>query len=135
MDLTKTLIDEEIVIGGEVQAMHWDPSGERLVVSFKESNLIALFCTRVSMNSVSVSPLGFIQGKDNEHPSTIEFAKHFKGGALLSIVWSSGRLQHFPMFFMSSTNLVQDLDQQQHCLLSSSPAAEFAPRIFSSPAL
>ena len=50
MDLTKTLIDEEVVIGGEVQAMQWDPSGERLVVSFKESNLIALFCTRVSMN-------------------------------------------------------------------------------------
>ena len=134
MDLTKTIIDEEIIIGGEVQAMKWDPSGERLVVSFKESNLLALFCTRVSINNVSVSPLGFIQGLENEHASTFEFAKHFKGGALLSIIWSSGRLQHFPMFFMSSTNLVQDLENQP-CLLSSSPAAEFAPRIYSSPVL
>ena len=29
--------------GGEVQSMRWDPTGERLAVSFVGSNLIAIF--------------------------------------------------------------------------------------------
>ena len=51
MDLSKasiTLEDSEVVIGGQVLAMRWDPSGERLVVSFHDSSLVALFGTRVS---------------------------------------------------------------------------------------
>ena len=55
-------------------------------------------------------------------------------GALLSIVWSSGRVQHFPMFFMSTAKDV-DIMAPSSNLLSASPGGEFAPRIYSSPAL
>lgn len=132
MDLAKVTFNDYEEVGGQVLGMKWDPSGERLVVSFSESNLMALFCTKVTPTGLSISPLGFIRGDADECPSLMEFSKHYKGGALLSIIWSSGRLQHFPMFFLSNLNQV---DQLAPCLLSSSPAnGEFAPRIFSSPA-
>jgi len=138
MDLSKASIaleDQDIVIGGQVLAMRWDPSGERLVVSFHDSNLVALFGTRITPAGISISPLGFIRGDTEEAPTTLEFAKHFKGGALLSIVWSSGRFQHFPMFFMTSVQLGQDLALTAQCLSNTSPTVEFTPRIFSSPAI
>ena len=117
--------------------MRWDPSGERLAVTFQESNLIALFVTRIAPNGTSISPLGFVQGEANESPTCIEFANHFKNGALLSIVWSSGRFQHFPMFFVHNVQLGQEITNGGCGLLSSSPNpnVEFTPRIFSSPAL
>ena len=86
-------------------------------------------------SGISISPLGFIRGEGDELPSTLEFAKHFNGGALLSIVWSSGRFQHFPMFFMStSVQLAQEMNPSA-CLSNTSPTVEFIPRIFSSPAI
>ena len=56
MDLSKasiTLEDSEVVIGGQVLAMRWDPSGERLVVSFRDSNLLALFGTRITPSGMN----------------------------------------------------------------------------------
>ena len=60
---------------------------------------------------MSVNPVGFVVGADDdESPSCFEFAPHFPqtqeggGGALLTVSWSSGRVQHFPMFFTSSKN-------------------------------
>ena len=89
----------------------------------------------IPFSGISISPLGFIRGDTEEAPTTLEFAKHFKGGALLSIVWSSGRFQHFPMFFMTSVQLGQDLALTAQCLSNTSPTVEFTPRIFSSPAI
>ena len=42
------------IIGGQVLAMRWDPSGERLVVSFHDSNLVALFGTRITPAGILV---------------------------------------------------------------------------------
>ena len=62
--------------------------------------------------------------------------KFFSDGALLSIVWSSGRLQYFPMLFINPAKAEVDHLLPSSCLLSSSPGgAEFAPKIYSSPAL
>ena len=72
-------VEEDIPIGGLVSNMVWDPTGERLVLSFKESNTMALFCTKVTSTRISISPLGFITGEMGEYPSTMEFAKHFTG--------------------------------------------------------
>jgi len=101
----------EVTTGGEVQSMRWDPTGERLAVSFVGSNLIAIFQTLVTPTNMSVNPVGFVVGADDdESPSCFEFAPHFPqtqeggGGALLTVSWSSGRVQHFPMFFTSSKN-------------------------------
>ena len=78
--------------------MRWDPTGERLGVSFAssrvdqendvddESGLICVFSTKVSSSNIVISPLGFIRGEANETPITFEFARHFKSGALLTIV-------------------------------------------------
>ena len=99
---------------------------------------LSLICTYTLLNffsGISISPLGFIRGDTEEAPTTLEFAKHFKGGALLSIVWSSGRFQHFPMFFMTSVQLGQDLALTAQCLSNTSPTVEFTTRIFSSPAI
>ena len=46
--------DQEIIIGGQVLAMRWDPSGERLVVSFHDSSLVALFGTRITPSGMYV---------------------------------------------------------------------------------
>ena len=64
---------------GLVLNMVWDPSGERLVVSFKDSNFMALFCTKVTSTRLSITPLGFIQGEPDEFSSTMEFAQKFSG--------------------------------------------------------
>ena len=43
--------------------MKWDPTGERLVTTFQDSNLIAVFCTQINPAAgVSISPLGYITG-------------------------------------------------------------------------
>lgn len=82
MDLAQVpfnINNEEIPVGGLVLNMIWDPTGERLVLSFKESNLLALFCTKVTPTRIGITPLGFIQGDPDEGASTMEFAQHFKG--------------------------------------------------------
>ena len=81
--------------------MRWDPTGERLVVSFasrtssndneesevdSESGLLCVFRVKVSTSNIVISPLGFIRGEAEETPTTFEFARHFKAGALLTIV-------------------------------------------------
>ena len=80
--------------------MKWDYTGERLVVSFTsqegthtndedigdESGLLCVFSTKVSSSNIVITPLGFIRGEAEEIPITFEFARHFKLGALLTIV-------------------------------------------------
>ena len=137
--------------GGQVQAMRWD--SERLVISFVESNLLAIFQTEVSPSNIAVSPLGFVSGEtDTEWPSCFEFAPHFSPqGALLTIAWSTGRVQHFPMYFTPAARHAKNIlfdgsfAGHHHALtrqLSTShlqdqsigPPTDFEPQLFSSPA-
>ena len=81
--------------------MKWDPTGQRVIVSFKsqktetgpedhityeDSGLLCVFSCNVTPSNVVLAPLGFIRGDIDEIPITFEFAKHFKLGALLTIV-------------------------------------------------
>ena len=129
--------------GGLVQAMRWNSTSERLVVSFVESNSLAVFITRVSgSGSLSISPLGFIIGQTkDEYPSCFEFANHFNEGSLLTIAWSSGRVQHFPMFYTQGADTSHHHQDSKHLstshLLNNSlnALADFEPQLFSSPAI
>ena len=113
--------------------MRWDPTGERLVVSFVDSNLLAVFQTQISNANLNISPLGFINGaSESEFPSCFEFAQHLNSsssssavepaapatGSLLTIAWSSGRVQHFPMFFSPTVSHVFD-----NCHITTAAAA------------
>ena len=87
MDIAQISVNvdgQEVSVGGLVLNMVWDPSGERLVVSFKDSNFMALFCTKVTSTRLSITPLGFIQGEPDEFSSTMEFAQKFSGKSYIS---------------------------------------------------
>ncbi|MEE6518043.1 hypothetical protein FKM82_028729 [Ascaphus truei] len=110
-DVSETIFEtdsEEIRIGGEVQSMTWDPSGERLAVILRgppehETNrpLIAVFRTRNSP-IFELLPCGFIHGEEGDAPQLMQFHPHFQKGALLSTLWTSGRLSHVPFYFVNA---------------------------------
>jgi len=88
----------EYKVGGRVRKMDMDPTCSRLVVCFDDSELIAVF--RIQPKSLLyLSPCGFIRGFPDEYPLTVAFQPKFSDGALLTIAWSSGRLQYFPFLF------------------------------------
>ena len=81
-------------MGGIVQCLRWDPSGERLAVSFRDSPVIAIFATSLRP-SLSLTPIGLIKGCvdinggggcEQEFPNCMEFARKFEQGALLTVV-------------------------------------------------
>uniref|UniRef100_A0AAR2KJV0 Aladin seven-bladed propeller domain-containing protein n=1 Tax=Pygocentrus nattereri TaxID=42514 RepID=A0AAR2KJV0_PYGNA len=82
----------EITVGGEVQSLAWDPSGERLAVLLKgnaessgHSAIIAVFKTR-SSPVFELLPCGFVRGEAGAEPRLIQFHPHFQHGALLTVV-------------------------------------------------
>lgn len=98
--------------------MRWDPFGERLVLMFEDSDVLAIFATNVNPD-LSMSPLGLLSGGIGESPNCIEFAKKFEEGSLLTVVscghhastniddillhlqaWSSGRFQYVPLLYV-----------------------------------
>ena len=92
--------------------MRWNSTGERLVVSFtsrgitnsneedisEESGLLCVFSTNSSSSNIVITPLGFIRGEAEEIPITFEFARHFKLGALLTIVSIDFKYLHLSEF-------------------------------------
>jgi hypothetical protein len=81
-----------------VRGMDLDPTCNRLAVFFEDSELVPVF--RVQPKSANyLAPCGFIRGFPDEYPVALEFQKDFTDGALLTIAWSSGRLQYFPFVF------------------------------------
>ncbi|XP_058017574.1 aladin-like [Ahaetulla prasina] len=97
-DLSETTFETpygEERIGGEVQSMVWDPSGERLAVVIQgnldaSKTIIAVFRTR--NNPVfELLPCGFVQGEDGVQPQLITFHPCFKKGALLTVVSSTSK--------------------------------------------
>ncbi|XP_067125534.1 aladin [Centruroides vittatus] len=138
IDLTQILVNtgnDEIRIGGRIQNMIWDKTGERLAVSFKDnSELIAIFRTKVKP-ILEIHPLGFVRGLPTESVQLMTFHDHFHQGALLTVCWSSGRIVNIPFLYVSvdldlinkvpeyeknlSTNEI-GLMQRKHTLYSSS---------------
>ncbi|XP_026570586.1 aladin [Pseudonaja textilis] len=108
-DLSETTFETpygEERIGGEVQSMVWDPSGERLAVVIQGNldackTIIAVFRTR--NNPVfELLPCGFVQGEDGVQPQLVTFHPCFKKGALLTVCWSNGSISHVPFFFVTA---------------------------------
>ncbi|XP_014255108.1 aladin-like isoform X1 [Cimex lectularius] len=96
-DLTRTQIGSSVV-GGQVKGLAWDKSNRYLAVMFQDSPIIAIFYTNHSPH-FEIYPGFFILGLPQELPSYICFQHNFTSGANLTICWSSGRVQYFPMIF------------------------------------
>ncbi|CAI9740507.1 aladin-like isoform X2 [Octopus vulgaris] len=135
VSLTSSL-DEDIKIGGCVQSLVWDPTGSRLALLFKESfgckkNLIAVFRTTKSP-SLKATPCGWVKGEEGDSAQFICFKPKFQDGALLTVVWSSGRISQVPFYFLvpdkiSSGGPLQMAPQfgpQPDCLLFSSAMSD-----------
>ncbi|CAL8131694.1 unnamed protein product [Orchesella dallaii] len=91
-------------VGGKVRQMDWDKSGHRLAIMFDDSEMVAVFRVHHQSRGEFLAPLGFIKGHSDEYPLTIAFQKEFSEGANLTIAWSSGRIQYFPMIFALPTS-------------------------------
>ncbi|XP_033220695.1 aladin-like [Belonocnema kinseyi] len=94
--------EEEVTVGGRVISMDWDPSGRYLALIFQESPLVAVFKTKVGATSrvTDLKPGCLIKGFSAEVPSCIQFYQNYvKDSEIvrLTIAWSSGRVQHFPI--------------------------------------
>ncbi|XP_013112380.2 aladin [Stomoxys calcitrans] len=96
-DLSKITVDNREV-GGHPQCVAWDPNGHFLAITFKDTPCIAIFTTCIQKFNLSISPSCFLAGNGNEYPSYICFqSKHRKNSdTVLTIGWSSGRIQYFP---------------------------------------
>ncbi|XP_070494130.1 aladin-like [Chironomus tepperi] len=100
-DLSKVTIEHN-ESGGISQQLAWN--GKYLAVSFKESNQIAVFQTTIRQHQLHVLPMFFICGLGaSEYPSFISFQPFYKANSsngliehVLTIGWSSGRVQFYP---------------------------------------
>lgn len=110
-DLSETTFnspDGDIVVGGEIQSLSWDPRGERLAVLLKgdpqaanRPAIIAVFKTRANP-IFELLPCGFVQGEPGAEPRLMQFHPNFQHGALLTVCWSSGKITHIPFYFLSA---------------------------------
>lgn len=113
IDLAKVYLavdenNEDVIIGGRVVAMDWDPSGQYLAILFQDSTMVAVFKTKVGTASrlPEVTPGCMIKGFPGEIPNCLQFHQNFEDNhsvqACLTIAWSSGRVQQFPIVEKSS---------------------------------
>ncbi|KAM9855639.1 aladin isoform 2-T2 [Aulostomus maculatus] len=110
-DLSETTFntpDGDIIVGGEIQSLTWDPRGERLAVLLKghpkaadRPTVIAVFKTRTHP-FFELLPCGFVQGEPGAEPRLMQFHPNFKAGALLTVCWSTGKITHVPFYFLSA---------------------------------
>lgn len=100
-DLSKIPIGQTEV-GGHPQALAWCPQNQYLAITFKETPSIAIFNTVVNRSQLSITPSCFITGIGIENASCISFQENLgrrssdKMKTVLTIGWSSGRIQYFP---------------------------------------
>jgi len=97
--------------GGTVSSIVWDKTGERVAVMFQPDEhgnnfLVAVF-KATTYPVLELIPGGFIKGRTDESAHHIAFQPNFPDGALLSVVWSSGRVGYIPMLFVPSKRLQQ----------------------------
>ncbi|OXU27677.1 hypothetical protein TSAR_003748 [Trichomalopsis sarcophagae] len=94
--------DMQVSVGGRVISMDWDPLGKYLAVIFQDSPLVALFKTKIGNTSriTEVKPMCLVKGFPGEVPNCIQFYHNYKqqsDASILTIAWSSGSVQHFPI--------------------------------------
>uniref|UniRef100_A0A4W6F389 Achalasia, adrenocortical insufficiency, alacrimia n=1 Tax=Lates calcarifer TaxID=8187 RepID=A0A4W6F389_LATCA len=102
-DLSETTFntpDGDIIVGGEIQSLSWDPRGERLAAVDRPA-IIAVFKTRTNP-IFELLPCGFVQGEPGAEPRLMQFHPNFQHGALLTVCWSTGRITHVPFYFLST---------------------------------
>lgn len=99
VDLSQSGYDKGV--GGLAQSVCWDPSGKYVAVMFKNAPSVAVFSTSINRNMVHISPSVNVIGDrmENESASFICFKNKYKSHShtILTIGWSSGRVQYFPM--------------------------------------
>jgi WD40 repeat protein len=101
----RTQSRKEVSLCGRIHQVVWDPTGSRIAVSFFDSPLIGVLSCRsdiVSKVVFDVQPLGFIQGPPQSgSPTQLEFRQNCspEQGALLGVLWQSGRISFYPMYF------------------------------------
>lgn len=96
-DLSKITVGQTEV-GGLAQNLAWDPKGLHLAVIFRHSSAVAVFLTSIKRNMLGCSPDFFLVGVGAEVPAYIAFQETYrnKPESVLTIGWSSGRVQYFP---------------------------------------
>ncbi|XP_026846399.1 aladin [Drosophila persimilis] len=98
-DLNACSADENrSLIGGPVQQLAWDPRGNYLVITFKSTNHIAVFRTFITKYDLQISPAYYLSGEiAAEHPSFVCFQPLYKEDerSIVTIAWSSGRIQYY----------------------------------------
>ncbi|KAG0252335.1 hypothetical protein BG011_007041 [Mortierella polycephala] len=112
---------EEISEFGPIEEMTLDPNGERLVVRFRDTDLLGVVLVRPTGSMLRdldiFMPTGFIQGPgwngkqvvdqdddtNGREPKAISmsFASQFNGGSLLMMAWESGRINFMPFYYLS----------------------------------
>eukprot|EP01113_Clastostelium_recurvatum_P049185 TRINITY_DN9073_c0_g1_i5.p1 TRINITY_DN9073_c0_g1~~TRINITY_DN9073_c0_g1_i5.p1 ORF type:complete len:424 (-),score=10.20 TRINITY_DN9073_c0_g1_i5:48-1319(-) len=58
-----TMGNAAVRIGGHIRHLRWDPSSERLAISFVSSPLIAIYRTRITASTVELAPLGLVRSR------------------------------------------------------------------------
>lgn len=96
---------DTVTVGGRIRDLAWDITGERLAVTTQgpdeeADSLVALYALRLSP-FVDLTPRGFVRG-----PADARTAYHISfrnsnptTGALLSVVYDTGKLGLFPLLF------------------------------------
>ncbi|CAG8565888.1 3988_t:CDS:10 [Racocetra persica] len=100
-----------------IEQLSIDPTGERLAVCFKDTALLAIFHarrpTQVSRGSSLLNVQGIVRGpswndlsdpgaflaRNDPKAVSINFARQFTRGALLSLVWEDGQISFLPFLF------------------------------------
>lgn len=96
----KTIQSGQRVIGGLPKSIVWDPTGRFVAVMFKFSTSIAVFATSINRDVLNISPNFTVSGDDqDEFPTFICFREIYEkyDDVVLTIGWSTGRVQYFPL--------------------------------------
>jgi len=100
MDLTKVALENGDIAGGLVQDIQIDPTGHRIAISFRDTSYICLLRSKPGPLVGRLSPVGWVVGRAGEMPSCMEFQQsRAECGAVLTVAWEGGRVQHIPMVF------------------------------------
>ncbi|KAF9289054.1 hypothetical protein BGZ68_010100 [Mortierella alpina] len=108
---------------GPIEELVLDPNGVRLVVRFRDSELLGVVVVKQTGSMLKdleiFTPTGFIQGPgwngkevvggadeedgDGREPkaTALSFVKQFNGGSLLVAAWESGRINFVPFYYRS----------------------------------
>ncbi len=101
--LVRTTQAGEQRICGAVRSLEWDPSGERVAVGFVDSDVVALFSSRLQP-SLELAPSALVRPAlaAGQAPTRIAFAPQYSRGALLTAVYPNGKIAFLPLLFSST---------------------------------